>query len=168
MKEIDIKKLFEVALDQVVNLEEGLFEFSRLLQGNYELKAVFENPQISKTKKKALIQQLYPAAPKLFLDLTRLIIDEGLEHTIISLSKRFTELVAKRLEINFVEVSSAYALTDQEAEKIKKLAGGKVYLRVKIDPGLIAGVKFLTSDGRLFDGTIQGAVERLKEELVYA
>ena len=168
MKEIDIKKLFEVALDQVVSLEGGLFEFSRLLERNYELKALFENPQVGKTRKKELVKQLFPNADKLFLDLAKLIIAEGLERTVTSLSKRFTELVAKRLEINFVEVSSAYSLTDKEAEMIRKLAGGRAHLRVRIDPSLIAGIKFLTGDGRLFDGTIKGAVERLKEELVYA
>lgn len=168
MKEIDLKKLFDLALDQVVSLEEGLYAFSKKLREDYDLKQFFDDPTADKKRKKKMFHQLMPEASLLFSDLIELIIAEGMEKSIPQISEKFTEMVIRKLNMNFVDVSTPHPLTEKERKAIEKMVGGKVLLRVKQDPSLIAGIRFRTSDGRYFDCTLKGALDKLKEEIVHA
>lgn len=168
MKEIDVKKLFDLAGDEVVALEEGLYAFARLLQDNYDLCVFFENQAATPANKKKMFNDLYPGAEPILKRVVDLLIDEGLERSASELSEELTKMVSERLAITFADVSTAYPLTGAERKKIEAFAGPKAHLRVRLDPTLIAGVKVMTNDGRLLDSSLTGAIERLKEELTYA
>jgi ATP synthase F1 delta subunit len=168
MKEIDVKKLFDLALDEVVNLEEGLYAFAGLVRGNYELRQLFENPLVPPADKKQAFARLFPEALPLFRDLVQLLIDENLAKSLIGLSEKLTRMVAARLKLTFVDLSSPYPLSDEQRQQVEKLIGSRAYVRVTIDPSLIGGIKFLTSDGRAYDGSLKGKLERMKEKLAYA
>lgn len=168
MKEIDVKKLFDMAMDEVVALEEGLYAFTRQLQGNYDLCVFFENAAVTPEQKKKLFAELYPGAPPILKQVVNLLIDEGLEKSTGQLSEELTKLVSERLKITFADVLTPFPLTDEERAGIGKFVGENARLRVKIDPSLIGGIKVMTSDGRLLDGSLKGTIERLKEELTYA
>ena len=168
MKEIDVKKLFESALEEVAALEEGLHAFSELLKDNYDLCVFFENPAVAKKDKKKMFADLFPKAEPILKQVVNLLIDEGLEKSAMQVSAELTKLVSERLELTFADVTTPYPLTDEERARIEAFAGPRARLRVKIDPSLIGGVRVMTSDGRLLDGTLKGTIDRLKEELTYA
>ena len=168
MKEIDVEKLFEMAMDEVASLEEGLYSFSRRLLGNYDLSVFFEDTTVPAARKKKMFANLYPSADSILLDVVNFLIDEGLEKSMTRISEELTKMVSERLQLIFAEVTTPYPLTGEERSRIKKFVGTNAVLRVTIDPALIAGVKIMTSDGRLFDSSLKGAIYRLKEELTYA
>jgi F-type H+-transporting ATPase subunit delta len=168
MKEIDVKKLFEMALDEVVALEEGLYSFTRLMRDNYDLCVFFENAAVTPEQKKKMFADLHPGAEPILKQVVDLLIDEGLEKSTGQLSEELTKLVSERLKITFADVVTPFPLTDGERVGIEKFVGDKAHLRVKIDPSLIGGIRVMTSDGRLLDGSLKGTIERLKEELTYA
>ena len=168
MKEIDVKKLFELAMDEVVALEEGLCAFSRLLRDNYELCVFFENAAVTPEQKKKMFAGLQPGAEPILKQVINLLIDEGLEKSTGRLSEELTKLVSERLKITFADVTTPFPLTGEERAGIEKFVGEQAHLRVKLDPSLIGGIKVMTSDGRLLDGSVKGTIERLKEELTYA
>jgi F-type H+-transporting ATPase subunit delta len=168
MKEIDVKKLFELAGAEAVALTEGLYAFTSQLHGNYELAVFFENTSVPREQKKKMFADLYPEAAPTLKQLITLLIDEGLERSAGQLSEELTKMVSERLQIVFADVQTAFPLTDEERTKIETFVGEQAHLRVRLDPSLIGGVKIMTSDGRLLDGSIKGTIERLKEELTYA
>ena len=168
MREIDVKKLFDMAMDEVVQLEEGLYGFSRALKNNYDLCVFFEDAAVTPEHKKKMFNDLYPGAVPILKQVIELLIDEGLEKSAGQLSEELTKMVSERLKITFADVQTPFPLTDEERGKIEKFVGEKAHLRIKIDPSLIGGIKVMTSDGRLLDGSLKGTIERLKEDLSYA
>lgn len=162
MKAVDLNKLLELAGRDIIPLEEGLFALSKIMREDYQVRAFFENPLLSVENKKKAFIKIFPEAVPLCRQLVGALFDEGLERAILPLAEKLTILVAQRLNVVFTNVTSPVTLTAAEQQQIKELIGGQVCLRLEIDRSLIGGLKVLTSDGRLFDGTIDGALERLK------
>jgi F0F1-type ATP synthase delta subunit len=168
MKEIDLDKLFEIAKDEALSLEEGLHSFLILLREDFKLRIFFEDRRIPGDMKKKKFRRLFPKALPLLSDLICFLIDEELERNFIKLSERFTKLASKKFKITFVDVESAYALKKEELEGIREFIGGEPHVRVRRDPSLIGGFKLLTSDGRYFDCSLISGISRLKDKLAYA
>ena len=168
MKEIDLDKLFEIASNEALPLEEGLHSFSLLLREDFKLRVFFEDRMIPAEKKKKKFRRLFPGALPLLSDLIYFLIDEELERNFIKLSEKFTKLVSKKLKVTFVDVESAYALTKEELERIREFVGGSPHMRARRNPALIGGFKLLTSDGRYFDCSLNSGISRLKDKLAYA
>ena len=167
MKEIDLDKLFEMLKGRELGFEEELHEFARALRGDFELRGFFEDERVPAENKKKFFSFVKPQALPLFKGFIELLVDQGLEREIVNLAERFTQLTAIRLGVTFVNISSARPLSGEQEEKIKKVVRGNVILRVKIDPDLIGGVRFITSDGRYFDGSLKNKIENLKDELIH-
>jgi ATP synthase F1 delta subunit len=168
MKEIDLEKLFEIASEGALSLEEELSSFAKLLRRNFELRLFWESVSYSKEDKKKLLLEIFPEATELFRDLIYLLIDRGWEKKILELSQDFTRLVSEKLSINFVEIKSAFPLTGEDRKRIENFVGGKTRLRIEVDSSLIGGLKLQTFDGRYFDASLQGRLEKLKEDLINA
>lgn len=168
MKEVDVKKLFAIAMDQVVDLEEELKNLAQVMQNNYELKLFFENPLVPREGKKAVLGKIFPGASPLFRSLIGLLIEEGLERSVEELARQLALLITQRLQTTFVDVRSAFPLLNEERDNISRLVGGKCYLRIKIDPQLIAGFQFMTSDGRFFDASLKNNLNKMRKELLNA
>lgn len=167
MEQIDVKQLFLAAAGQEIALEEALYAFSGVLTGNFELRFFFENPLLPPENKKKLVAGMFPDALPLFKDLINLLIDEGMEKQVVGMAEAFARMVSEKLNIIFVNVRSAYPLSEEEKKSIEKLVGSKMCVRVEIDPSLIGGFSFHTEDGRFFDASLQGSLDKLKKEIIY-
>lgn len=166
MKEIDLEKLFNIAGKDAPALEKELNGFYKLLYQNFELRLFFENSAFSKESKKKMFASLFPGASKLFRDLVSLLIDNELENKIMKTSLKFTRLISKKLGVEFAQVKSAFPLSGPELKKIEQFIGENISVRAEVDPGLIGGLKITVSDGRYFDGSLQGGLAKLKGEMV--
>lgn len=82
---------------------------------------------------------------------------------------REVELVARAIENELAtcgvvvsDVTTAYALTDDERSEIQKLIGADtVYFRETVDPRVIGGVRIKTP-GKTLDATIMNKLQALK------
>jgi len=168
MKQIDLKRLYELAGGQALVLEEGLYHFTGLMRKDQPFREYFENEAVPQEKKKELFSALEPAAPAIVKDFISFIIENRLGRALVKLSNDFTREVAAREGIVFATVQSAMPVEEKERQEIKKYLGDQVCLRQEIDLSLIGGLRFWTSDGRYFDGSLRGAINKLKEKVAYA
>lgn len=157
-----------MAGEDLFPLEEGLYAFSNLLRGSQELRLFFENPLVPAESKKRAFAEILPGANLFLKDLVGFLVDRQMEARLIELSQEFTRTVSQKLGIIFADVKSPYPLTEEEKNRIAKLLGGKARLRVEVDRSLTGGAVVFTSDGRYFDASIKGMLEKMKEELAYA
>jgi len=167
MKEIDLDKLFEMVEGRELEFEAELHEFARVLRGDFELRGFFEDERVPAENKKKFFSMLQPQATSFFRGVIELLVDQGLDREIVNLAERVTQLTARRMGVTFVNITAAQPLSVEQEEKIRQVVRGKVILRAKIDPALIAGIKFITSDGRYFDGSLQHKIESLKDNLIH-
>ena len=97
-----------------------------------------------------------------------MLLQEKLEKQIIKLAEGFTRLMSSKTGTVFAEVETAFPLAEMEKQNISTFIGGKVVVREVVRPALIGGIKVRVSDGRYFDGSLSGGLEKLKESLVNA
>lgn len=166
MRSIDLEQLLMIAGDEAVELGETLHNLSRLISGSYELRLFLANPLVTPDSQKGVIAALFPEALPLFSQLVALIADHQLGGRFRSIADKFSQLVAKRFGLVYAQVESAFALTESEQAKIKKLLGGQIRLRLEPRPDLLGGIRVKTSDGRFLNDSFQGRIEQLREVMI--
>lgn len=148
-----------------------LHSMEALLAESDQLRRVMENPSIPGAQKRAVldavIQKLGGSRP------VRNLIAVVTDHRRLPL---FSEIVKQvELELNerlgFAEaqVSSARPLGDSEKQlleaEIAKLTGKKVRARYQQDPSLLGGA-VVQVGSTIYDGSVNGQLERIREQLV--
>lgn len=86
-------------------------------------------------------------------------------------AEAYRRLLYARWGIVEAEVVSAVPLTEAERdalrERLEQLAGRRVELRERVDPGLLGGLVVRIGD-RLYDASVRGRLERLRTQLIAA
>lgn len=129
--------------------------------------AFMASPKVSASAKKELVSsalQDYPAAAELIA----VLLDARRYGLLEAIAARTAELADVRLGIRKAAVFSAKPLTSrQQAEAEQTLSaryGGKVEAVFKTEPSLLGGLKIIC-DGELIDGSLQGKLIRLEQEI---
>lgn len=166
---IDIEKLYALAerQNEVLALEEELFQFKRLLERNFEVKLFFEDIGISAKLKKEAIKEIFLAASSVFYALIEFLIDEDRLSRVIKISEKYSRLVGSKGQIKFAEVLSIEPLPFEAMEALKAKLG-KVSLKNTIDSSLMAGIVVRMMGGEVIDASLRGRVNQLRERMTYA
>lgn len=141
------------------------------LQTAYEALESFRdymtNPNVSSDKKKELIRLSLCGAEKTAAFLS-LLIDAGRYAQIKEVVEEIRSLLDKRLHIKRAEVYSAKDLSEEQKNRTRQALssryGGKVEAVFKTDASLLGGLK-ISCEGELIDGSIQGRLAKMQEEL---
>jgi len=153
-------------------LETATEDAEQLLKLNYKGSrvAVFlEGPQFRTEDKLALVKKMFSERlePALYQLLVLLIQKGRIEYARPILS-RFIELAEADQGIRQAEVSTASELTDDQKQRVQKglesYTKTRLRLTYRIEPSLIAGVRFIMGD-LLIDDTIKGKLDRLRFQL---
>jgi F-type H+-transporting ATPase subunit delta len=146
------------------DVEDELFRFGRILNGNTELRSALTDRVARTDAKSALLHTLLdgrvnPVTERLVIRLVTAPRGRSLDGGIESLSK----LAAARRGRMVAEVVSATPLTDQQKERLgaalARVYGRRVHLNLDVDPAVLGGVRV-----RIGDEVINGTVaERLDE-----
>jgi len=168
MKQVNLNRLYDLAGNKALELEEGFYTLRKLLEKNFNLMVFLENSLIPKEQKKKLLKDLLKSPPKFLIELINLLIDEELEKEIIKLSHEFSELVSKKQKIKLVEVTTAFPLEDSEKKGIESLLKEKSLLRLQLDPSLLGGFKLKVAGGLSLDASLKGKLNKLREDLINA
>jgi F-type H+-transporting ATPase subunit delta len=163
--------LFEAAKEngRLTEVHEELSDFVAAMNEVPELRRVLRNPQVDPATKAGIVGDLLGEADSLVQNFLRLTAEKGRIGEIDDIVREFDRLLAaeeRRLE---VELTTAYELSDDEAngilEQIQQASGRKVDASRKVDPDLIGG--FVLQAGSLrVDASVRGRIERLRHELV--
>lgn len=134
-----------------------------------ELRAVLRNPQIDARTKANVLQDLLGDADELVRNFLLLTAEKGRIGEIEEIAREFERLVARQERRITVELTTAYELSDDEANElirqIEDASGRKVEATRHVDPNLIGGLVLQAGSLRL-DASVRGRLNRLRRELV--
>jgi F-type H+-transporting ATPase subunit delta len=164
----------DVVVDAQLNpaeVEQQLNDFAVTLAGSKDLKEVLLNPSIPVRKRVSILDAVNArvgGGPKVRNFLAVLISHERLSSLGEILNEYRLEM-NRRSSISDAEVVSARPLGEQErsalAGQVAELAGTRVNATFREDKSLIGGV-IVRIGSTIYDGSVRGRLERLKERLV--
>jgi F-type H+-transporting ATPase subunit delta len=168
------RALADVALEARLNPEEvlqQLEDFAATFEGSKELREVLLNPSFPTAKRVAILDAVnrrIGCGPKVRNFLAVLISRERLA-ALNEMVEEYRLEMNKRLEISDAEVVTVRPLQDQEREtlerEVAKLAGTRVNATFRQDKSLIGGA-IVRIGSTIYDGSVRGRLQRLRERLV--
>ncbi len=105
---------------------------------------------------------------KLLVNFIGVLFDRERLPALIEISKHFDELVDKKLSVVPVNISTARAISKEEASKIEEKVTKKVMgtpeFHWKIEPEILGGL-IISFDGKIFDASITRRLSKLEQTL---
>ncbi len=141
-----------------------------VVNSSTELRRVWENPSILAEQKRGILDGLVAkmGISKALRNFVAVLIDH---HRIISLNEiaqQFERELDSRLGFTEAEISSARELSPEEKraleQQIERVSGRKVRARYATDRELLGGA-VVRLGSTIYDGSVRGQLERLKQEL---
>jgi F-type H+-transporting ATPase subunit delta len=143
-------------------------EFAEALGESPDLRNLLRNPQIDVRAKKAGLDAVFADADEVFRNFLRVVADKNRLGQVEEIHRAFERLVAHEERILEVELTTAYELSDSEAneilEQIARASGRKVEATRTVDPSLIGGI-VLQAGSFLADASVRGRLTALRQEL---
>jgi F-type H+-transporting ATPase subunit delta len=168
------RALADVVLEAKLNpaeVRQQLEDFAATFAGSKELREVLLNPSLPTAKRVAILDAVnrrIGCGPKVRNFLAVLISRERLA-ALSEIVEEYRLEMNRRLEISDAEVLTARPLQDQEREKLERevaeLAGTRVNATFLEDKSLIGGA-IVRIGSTIYDGSVRGRLERLRERLV--
>ena len=164
------RALFQAAqgADRVDEVAGDLAALAQAMEDVPELRAFLRNPQIEPSGKGEVLEQLAAEGDELVRNFVRLVAEKGRAGELPEISAELDALVAQAQNRLTVELTTSYALSDEEAASIvrtiEKASGRTVEATRAVDPELIGGIVLQIGSHRA-DGSVRGRLERLRHEL---
>jgi len=152
------------------SVERQLNDFLATWDGSSELQEVFGDPSIPALQKVAVLDSMNA---RLKLDpqvrnLLAVLINNDRISAVHEVVEEYYRELQTRMGIHHAVVTSARELSEADKAKllvhVAKLAKGQVEASFKLDPAILGGV-VVRIGSTVYDGSVLGRVERLKEEL---
>jgi F-type H+-transporting ATPase subunit delta len=164
----------DVVLDTKLDpadVEQQLRDFAATFAASKDLREVLLNPSIPTAKRVSILDAVNSrigCGPKVRNFLAVLISHERLA-SLNEMIEEFRLEMNRRLSISDAEVVTARPLQEQERAKLERdvaeLAGTRVNATFRQDKSLIGGA-MVRIGSTIYDGSVRGRLERLKERLV--
>jgi F-type H+-transporting ATPase subunit delta len=155
----------------VAGIDRQINDFLAAWDSSRDLREVFENPAISEAQKVAVLDKMNAKlgmAPQLRNFIAVLIRNGRVAHVREVVEAYRTEL-QERQGVRQAEIVTARELADQERNfllaGVGQLAGAKIQATFKLDPSILGGT-VVRIGSTVYDGSVKGRLERLREELV--
>ncbi len=167
------RALFEAAqeADRVEAVARDLAALAGALDEVPELRSFLRNPQIDPSGKADVLDQLSADADPLVRNFVRLVAERGRAGELPEMSAELDALVARAQNRLAVELTTAYELSDDEADSlvatIEKASGRSIEASRAVDPSIIGGIVLQIGSHRA-DGSVRGRLERLRHEFATA
>jgi F-type H+-transporting ATPase subunit delta len=164
------RALFEVAQEagRLEQIAADLAALAGAVEEIPELRAFLRNPEVEPAAKGAVLEEISTDADELVHNFLHVVADKGRASELPEMSSELEALVAREQNRLTLELTTAYELSDDEAdsivEAIEKASGRTVEATRRVDPSLIGGV-VLKVGSFLADGSVRGRLERLRQEL---
>lgn len=158
-------KLDSAAIDRQVS------DFLATWDGSKDLREVFENPAIPIEQKIGILDKMnaklgmFRETRNFFAVLTKNDRMVNLHEVV----EAFRTELQERLGIRQAEITTARELNEQEKNTllagVGKLAGAKIQPSFKLDKSILGGA-VVRVGSTVYDGSVRGRLERLREELI--
>jgi F-type H+-transporting ATPase subunit delta len=166
----------EVVVKHKLNPEKTVAEFQQMadvVNSSRELRNVLQNPAVSREQKLKLLDSIiqHVGASKMLRNFLAVLIDHRRIGNIGDLVEQFKQELDRRLGIADARVSSVRELSSAEKKSLEQqlamLTGKTVRTTYSQDPGLLGGV-LVRVGSTIYDGSVQGRLQRMRAELATA
>ncbi len=167
------RALFDAAQEQkrLAQVRDDLGDFVAAIDEVPELDALLRNPQIDPRAKAQALEDVLGGADELVRNFVLLTIEKNRAGQLREIHREFERLVAAAERRLTVELTTAYELSDAEAQQILKqiedASGRQVDATRSVDRDLIGGIVLQAGSMRV-DASVRGRLERLRRELTTA
>jgi len=165
------RALFNVAKNQgtLEAIKSDAEQLLILLKKDSKLAVFLEGPQFPTENKLELVEKLFTGkVQQMVSQLLVMLIKKGRIEYARPIFTRFIELAEQDQGLYQAEVATAAELTPDQKAKIQQGLEGytnsRLRLTYRVEPGLIAGVRFTMGD-MLIDDTVKGKLQKLKFQL---
>ena len=152
-------------------IDRQLADFLATWDGSRELRDVFENPAIPAPQKVAILDKMNAklGLQRELRNLIAVLINNDRIAAIHEVADAWRAEMQERLGIRQAEIVTARVLNEQErrslVEGAAKLAGTQVQATFKLDKDILGGT-VVRIGSTVYDGSVRGRLERLREALV--
>ncbi|HWE84273.1 MAG TPA: ATP synthase F1 subunit delta [Terracidiphilus sp.] len=168
------RALADVALQARLDtaaIDRQLTDFIAAWDSSAPLREVVENPAIPETQKIAILDKInvkLGMAQQLRNFIAILIRNDRIAH-VHEVADAYRAELQERQGIRRAEIVTARELSEPERnvllDGVGKLAGAKIQATFKLDPALLGGT-VVRIGSTVYDGSVKGRLERLREELI--
>ncbi|HEY1649174.1 MAG TPA: ATP synthase F1 subunit delta [Terracidiphilus sp.] len=152
-------------------IDRQLTDFLATWDGSRELREFFENPAVPVTQKVAILDKLNArmGLQKELRNLIAVLIHNDRIAHVSEVAAEYRRILQEQLGIRPAEITTARELDKDERDKlvaeVAKLAGARVDATFKLDKSILGGT-VVRIGSRVYDGSVRGRLERLREALV--
>jgi len=161
--------VFDMHLDPAQSLREAQ-SLAGLVAQSKQLREVWETPSITAEQKRAVLDAIVSreGISRAVRNFVAVLIDHRRINFLGAIVKQFELELDRRLGFAEAEITSARDLSDPERRvlenQVQKLTGKKVRARYFRDPSLLGGA-VVRLGSTIYDGSIAGQLERIREQL---
>ena len=153
---------------RLAEVREELADFVAAVQSSEELRGLLRNPQIEPHVKRDALEGALGDADELVRNFLVLAVQKHRAGPLDEVAREFEALVAQEQRRLAVDLTTAYDLSDDEAQaivgQIEQASGRAVEATRRVDPDLIGGFVLQAGSIRL-DASVRGRLQQLREEL---
>lgn len=155
----------------LVAIDQQLKDFEATWSGSPELQTFFENPAVSAEQKVSILDKLNARLGLLkeVRNLLAVLIKNDRIGQVLAVTAAYRTLLQEQLGIRQAEIVTARVLNEDERKAlldgVGRLAGAKVEASFKQDASILGGA-VVRIGSTVYDGSVRGRLERLKEALV--
>lgn len=145
--------------------------FAALLSENADFRWVLRNPALQASQRAAVLDEVLQkmGGDPLVANLARELLRRGRIDIVEEAVETFGRMVDRRLNRVTARVTTAQAVTDDQAERIRaglsSYSNRDVRLKTRIDPKIIGGV-VVRLDGTVIDGSLRARLKQLRNALL--
>jgi len=170
------RALVEVVLEQKLDADvarEQLNSFAEAVRESVDLRRVWESPAVPAEQKRAVLDAIVGQmqAFKAIRNFMAVIIDHRRIPMLDDIARQFAVELDAQLGFVEAEISSARQLSAEERRElesqVERLTSKKVRARYTSDPQLLGGV-VVRVGSTIYDGSVRGQLEKMKQELITA
>ncbi|MGB6743577.1 MAG: ATP synthase F1 subunit delta [Terracidiphilus sp.] len=152
-------------------IDRQLTDFLATWDGSHELREFFVNPAVPNTQKVAILDKLNAklGLQKELRNLIAVLIDNDRIGHVSEVAAAYRRILQEQLGIRPAEIVTARELSKDEKDKlvaeVGKLAGARIDASFRLDPTILGGT-VVRIGSTVYDGSVRGRLERLKETLI--
>ena len=177
MNDLVVAKRYAVALFQLAKeknlleqMEEELRVVKEVVNENAGLSSILKSPKVSKEKKQQLISSAFSSLNPYVINTLLILIDRHREDYIAQVVSDFIELADNEKGVAEATVTSVRTLTEDESKALSgalaaKLGKKSLRIKNKVNSNLLGGLKIRVGN-RIYDGSLQGKLERLERQML--
>ena len=151
-------------------IDRQLADFLATWDGSAELRAFFTNPAIPAKQKVTFLDKLNArlGLGRQLRNLIAVLIDHGRIGNVKEVAEAYRRQLQERTGVRPAEIVTARELSREEREAlvagVAKLADGRIDPVFKLDKAILGGT-VVRIGSTVYDGSVRGRLERLKEQL---